>query len=182
MTSVAFTQAGLPVHVSGWAPIPVREANALLEAWGHYLGPVARPFGAQAWCLDVDGRPVSVAVSSSIVSPTVAGFRRDQVVELSRLCSAPGAGWATRVAVRLWREIAAWRWPYWPPAAAVAYSHNDRHDGRIYRHDGWQRASTRCGAPPGPNSTWSRGRDPAHPAHGRKTLWIWRYDTTEAGV
>jgi hypothetical protein len=68
--------------------IPVREANALLVAWGHRLG----PFSQRGYALFVDSVPVSLAMSASAVSGTVAGFRRDEVVELARLCSAPGGG------------------------------------------------------------------------------------------
>ena len=45
--------------------------------------------------------------------------------------------------LRLWREKCGPKWPCvkprsgQPPLAAVAYSKNDRHEGRIYRFDGW---------------------------------------------
>ncbi len=47
-------------------------ADQLLTEWGHYLGPCRRPFGVEAWGLFVAGKPVSLAVSASIVSSTVA--------------------------------------------------------------------------------------------------------------
>lgn len=72
--------------------IPVDGANALLVAWGHRLGPCNRPFSQRAYALLVDGEPISLAISASAVSGTVAGYRRDQVVELARLCSVPGGG------------------------------------------------------------------------------------------
>src|SRR6266567_4603938 len=40
-----------------------------------------------------------------------------EVVELGRLCADPAQRWATRPMLRLWREVAARRWPYWTPAA-----------------------------------------------------------------
>jgi hypothetical protein len=90
------------------------EANDLLVAWGHKLGPVHRPFRMEAYALVLNGRPVSVAVSASTVSGHVVGwldlakkerpvrFERQEVVELARLASAPDAAWATRVMLRLW--------------------------------------------------------------------------------
>jgi hypothetical protein len=153
-------------------------ANDLLVRWGHLLGPCRRPFGQQAHVLSVDGEPVSVTVSASVVSATVGGYRRHQVVELARLCSAPGHGWASRVMLRLWREVAAPRWPYWPVLAAVSYSLNARHRGHLYRHDGWERITVRAGSRGG--GTWSTRRDEQDPAFGSKTLWIWRFQDAPA--
>lgn len=171
----SLTQAAFPFHVAGWTTIPLDQANALLANWGHQLGPVTRPFGSQAWLFDIEGQPTAVAVSCSTVSPTVHEFRRDEVVELARLCAAPGARWATRVALRLWREVAAPRWPYWTPVAAVSYSLNSRHEGAIYRFDGWEKVSDRCGNETGATATWSKVREGGHPARGRKSLWVWRF-------
>lgn len=179
MTAMQFA---MPVHVAGFTTVPLDEANRLLEEWGHYLGPVRRPFGSQAWLFDVEGQPVSVAVSCSTVSATVGTFRRGDVVELARLCSAPGESWATRVALRMWREVAARRWPYWPVQAAVAYSQNGRHDGSLYRFDGWERIRTDAGHPTGSTATWSKVRGADHPGRGAKTLWQWRYDAAAVTV
>ena len=112
----------LTVPIAGLMPLPVGDANDLLTEWGHYLGPVKRPFRQEAYALEVDQRPVSIAVSASIVSVRVKGFSRTEVVELVRLCTDPGHRWATRVMLRLWREILAPRWSCWPVRAAVAYS------------------------------------------------------------
>lgn len=166
-------QPALIPSAAGLTSIPLALANNLLTAWGHYLGACQRPFGAEAWALEVAGEPVCVAVSASTVSSTAAGYGRQQLVELARLCSAPDARWATRPMLRLWREVAAPSWPYWPAAAAVAYSHNGRHDGRIYRFDGWTRVCTTAGSHGG--GTWSRRRDTQHTARGSKTLWLWRF-------
>lgn len=161
--------------------IELAEANALLVAWQHRLGPLARPFGMLAYALLLDGRPVSVAISASTISATVrdgAGrqYRRGQLVELARLCAAPGYSWANRVMLRVWREVFGPRWPYWPPELAVSYSQNAHHRGGLYRFDGWERASERCGDWRG-RSTWSARREPGHPAAGPKTLWLWRYSS-----
>lgn len=166
--------------IVGLVSIDVEEANALLEEWGHYLGPVTRPFPpTRAYALDCDGVPIALATSDGIVGDTSAGFARAETVELSRLCVRPGDRWATRVMLRLWREMCA---PCWrcvapragrPPLAAVAYSKNDRHEGRIYRFDGWERVTTRAGSSGG--GTWSRRRAENEAANGQKTLWLWRY-------
>ena len=167
----------VPVAASA---IPVIEANALLVAWGHRLGPCRRPFSQRAYALLIDGQPVSVAMSASAVSVTVAGYRRDQVVELARLCSAPGHAWATRVMLRVWREVFAQRWPDWSVLAAISYSQNAHHRGDLYRFDGWSRVRTDAGHPPGRTATWAKyGSD--HPARGAKSLWIWPYAETSGG-
>lgn len=164
----------------GLVPIDVDEANALLEEWEHYLGPLDRPFRNDAWALDVDGEPISIATSSSIVGATSAGYEKHEAVELSRLCTRPGDQWATRVMLRLWREKAGPLWPCPKPRAgqaalaAVAYSKNDRHEGRIYRFDGWTKVSERAGSSGG--GQWSRKRESNDAANGPKTLWLWRYD------
>jgi hypothetical protein len=160
---------------AGLATITPAEANRLLTDWGHYLGPCRRPFGTQAWLLDVAGTPISVAISASTVSTTAAGYPRLQLVELARLCTNPDHRWATRPMLRLWREIAGPAWPYWPVHAAIAYSANGRHDGGLYRFDGWTRVRSDAGHPSGPGATWSTYRDPDHPAAGAKTLWLWEY-------
>jgi hypothetical protein len=166
------------VPIAGLIPVDEDEANALLVEWGHYLEDCNRPFRNEAFVLDVRGEPMSVAFTSSIVSPTVTDerdvtYRTQQVVELSRLCSRPGANWATRVALRLWRETAAPFYLPWKPLAAIAYSKNDRHEGRIYRFDGWTKVRSTAGSSGG--GAWSRKRYAGDAAHGPKTLWIWRY-------
>lgn len=166
-----------PPAVVGLHEVDLAEANRLLVEWGHYLGECRRPFGSSSFVLVAAGRPVAVAVSASIVSSTIgpdddpAEFRRGQVVELARLAS--GERWATRVMVRLWREVCAPAWPYWSPRAAVAYSANERHEGRIYRFDGFERWSTARGSNGG--GSWSTTRVGGHAARGSKTLWGWRF-------
>jgi hypothetical protein len=174
MTPASVAQLALaPAAAAGFHAVTMREANELLVEWGHYLGRCHRPFHQDAWVLVAHDEPVSVAMSASTVAATTAGYARTELVELARLCSAQQ--WATRVTLRLWREVAAPAWPCWPVRAAVAYSSNNRHDGRIYRFDGWQRITTKAGNPPGRSSTWTKQRGPDHPVAGRKTLWVWRY-------
>jgi hypothetical protein len=153
--------------------VGLKDANALLVGWGHRLGALRRPFGTRAYLMLVDGRPVSLALSASIVSATVAGYRRQQVVELARLCSAPGHAWASRVMLRIWREVFAPRWPDWPVLAAVSYSHNAHHRGDLYRFDGWARLGSNCGSSGG--GAWTQRRYAGDVVAGPKTLWVWRY-------
>jgi hypothetical protein len=189
----AAEQLSFPLPVAGLTPISLAWANTLLARWGHYLGPCERPFGAQAWALEVESRAVAVAVSASTVSEHIAWtdvrtegdgdeqmvivekrtMKRGEIVELARLCAAPGERWATQPMCRLWREVGAQRWPYWSVKAAVAYSQNSRHRGGIYRFDGWERVSENCGSSGG--GAWSRKRYATDAAHGQKSLWLWRY-------
>ena len=165
--------------ILGVEQLPNHEADALLTSWGHYLGPCARPFGKQSFVLHIDGRPVSMATSASTVSATVRlnddeTLARNEVVELARLCSAPGASDWTRVMLRAWRNLLALSWPHWQVRAAVAYSQNAHHPGHVYRTDGWTKA--RETKPSGGGGQWSGKRAEGHAAHGVKTLWVWRYE------
>lgn len=159
--------------VAGLRVTDLAFANHLLAKWGHDLGPVKRPFGSQAWVFAIDDHSVSVAVSCSTVSETCGDMSRSELVELARLCSDPAQPWANRVMLRLWREICGPRWPYWPVTAAVSYSLNSRHDGRLYRFDGWEKVADNCGSSGG--GAWSRKRYATDAVHGPKTLWRWTY-------
>jgi hypothetical protein len=168
----------LDVTMAGLYPVEVHEANALLVEWGHKLGPCHRPFRQEAYALELDGRPVAVAISASIVNGPVAGFERDQVVELARLGSENR--WANRVMIRLWREVCAPRWKNWPVLAAVSYSHNAMHSGNLYRFDGWEKIRDDAGSTGG--ATWSRTRKNTDAVYGKKSLWVWRYAEKERGA
>jgi len=152
------------------------DANRLLDRWGHRLGPIHRPFTMQAFALEVDGDPVSVAVSASTVSDTVAGLLRTEVVECARLCAAPAVRWANRVMIRLWREVCAPRWPDWRPIAAISYSQNAHHSGDLYRFDGWHKMASNAGASSG-GGAWTRKRHATDAVMGPKSLWLWPYQT-----
>lgn len=175
MTRIArHVQMPLAGHPVAFGPINQQLGNRLLEDWGHYLGPCLRPFGIEAWLLEVNGDPVCVAVGATSVATSVGGIPRNECVELARLCTVPGQRWATRVGLRLWREVAAPTWPHWPVRAAVAYSQNARHDGSLYRFDGWKRVRTDAGTTTG-GGQWTKTRDDAHPATGPKSVWVWDY-------
>lgn len=165
----------LMVPVAGLVPVAPDTVNALMVRWGHDLGPCDRPFGMEGWTLDVDGVPVAAAMSASTVSSTVKMpdgrmAPRGDVVELARLCADPAERWATRPMLRLWRQVAAPRWSYWPALAAVSYS-TRRHEGDVYRWDGWTLVRETQGSGGGGN--WSSPRATSDPSAGRKRLWVW---------
>lgn len=152
-------------------PITLDEANALLERWAHKLGPVDRPFHQEAYALEVGQRRIAVATSGSIVNGPVAGYQREEVVELTRLAAA--VPWANRVLLRLWREVCAPAWSSWPIKAAVSYSHNTLHRGDLYRFDGWEKV--RDDSRSGGGGQWTTSRRGNAFANASKTLWVWRY-------
>lgn len=154
--------------------IPLYVANELLILWNHKLGPCNRPFHVEAFALEMNGSPVAVAISASIVKGPVAGYKRNEVVELARLAS--NDKWANRVILRIWREVLAPKYECWLPKAVVSYSHNALHGGHIYRTDGWQKVTDRAGSN-GKGGNWSRrGKGYANETlNGYKTLWLWEY-------
>lgn len=119
--------------------IPNGAADELLRRWGHYLGSCDRPFGIQSFGLSLAGGIVAVAVSASTVVDGCGGFPRTECIELARLCSAPDHRDLTRVALRLWRKVAADSWPHWTARGYVSYADATRHAGDIYRFDGWRK-------------------------------------------
>ena len=154
------------------------DANELLVAWGHKLGACHRPFTVKAYCVELDGKPISLSISASTVTASLAGgiLSRGEVVEQARLCTAPGHRWATPVMMRLWREVCARRWPDWPVRAAVAYQQNDGYTGGIYRWDGWIKVTDDAGAKR-PMLNHGREAYATKPeAYGSKTLWCWPFD------
>lgn len=124
--------------------ISLKQANELIEEWGHPLGRCKRPFESRAWGLAVEGRAAAVAISASTVGATSAGYKRKQVVELARIARHPDHRGIMRVMLRLWRDYFAARWDGWdaPPLAAVSYALPKDEDGNenanVYRFDGWQ--------------------------------------------
>lgn len=147
------------------------EADARLVEWGHWLGACQRPFGRQSFGLTVAGRLISVAVSASTPGARCGGFKRAEVVELARLCSSPRDLWATRVTLRLWRELAprAWAATYWPVIACVSYQDAFRHCGDVYRFDGWRKIADTQGGRAGINTGWTRPRKDYAP----KVVWMY---------
>lgn len=151
-------------------------ADAALAEWAHFLGPCERPFGRHSFGLFVEQQLVAVAVSASTVSSTLGGYERKDVVECARLCTRPGWKPMTRVALRLWREIAPTLWgrDQWPVRAVVSYANKRAgHSGDVYRFDGWRKVHDVDGGTTGPNATWQPGK-----TYDAKSLWA--YDLPEA--
>lgn len=138
------------------------EANALLEMWGHKMGPILRG-DQRGWChaLKHEGRPVALTTASYLIAPVVGNaphLQRENTLELSRLCAERSG--LCRVALRLWREFV---FPALGFEFAMSYQDADLHNGNTYRFDGWQRVArsrsgtdTRSGRP---------GRD----------KWVWQF-------
>lgn len=152
----------------GFYKIDNSEADKLLREWCHWLGGCNRPFGRQSFAVDVCGKgAVSIAVSASTVNATCGGYDRQSVVELARLCSHPNERWATRVCLRLWREVGAPLWPYWEVKALVSYANNNRHTGDVYRFDGWKKVAEVAGGVAG--GGWQRGK-----RYEEKSVWSYK--------
>lgn len=143
-------------------------ADEALIAWGHYLEACDRPFGRQSFGLEVAGELVAVGVSASTVGATCGGWPRQRVVELARLVRRPDCRWATRVCLRLWRELApkCWSSEYWPVGACVSYSDKTRHRGDIYRFDGWTKVAEVPGSSGGGTYSAKKERTP-------KSVWVY---------
>jgi antitoxin VapB len=150
--------------------ISIFDANACLVKWGHRMGRLTRPFG-KGWhyALSVDGRPVAVAMSSTLIRECVGGglshLTRENCIELSRLCAErPGL---CRVALRLWREFV---FPTLGYRYAISYQDADLHNGNTYRFDGWRRAGFS-----------HSGTDTRSGRRGRnKWIWVWEAATPGA--
>ncbi|WP_244602990.1 hypothetical protein [Mesorhizobium delmotii] len=56
--------------------------NQCLVAWGHKMGPVRRPTGGWSRAVLVDGEPVAVAATDTLIRPRVAGLSRHEAIEL----------------------------------------------------------------------------------------------------
>ena len=162
---------GVPVLVIVFDRMPKAEANDTLTAWDcHWLGPCRRPFGVQAFGLWLDGELLAVAISASTVNASRGGYKRGEVVELARLTSHPDHTDMTRVALRLWRKVAAREWAkYWPVKAYVSYANAARHKGDIYRFDGWKKVADVRGGRAGTNTGWTRPRKD----YEAKAVWVW---------
>jgi hypothetical protein len=163
----------LVAPVAHVAQIDRKEANRLLVAWDHKMGPVRRPnYTIEAhYALFHHGAPVALAMAGDTVREVVGrtGIRRDQCVELTRLCAARRD--LCRVMLRLWREMV------FPDLARthgreIAVSYQDRalHSGDTYRFDGWVEIGLAGGG----------GPDSRSGAPGRKLkVWAWPRDVAE---
>ena len=145
-------------------------ADAALVEWGHWLEGCNRPFGRQSFGISVHDELLCVAVSASTVNASCGGYRRQDVVELARLCSHPENRDLTRVGLRLWRIVApgCWTRTYWPVKALVSYSNNARHTGDIYRFDGWTKVKEVPGGKAGVNTGWTMPRK----NYEAKSVWV----------
>jgi len=164
LVAAAITARPEPPALVAFRPIPLVEANRLLEAWEHPHGRCRRPVRSDAHALMVGGEVAAVTVTSGLITPPAGGlFWREDAVELARLCVAPGRQALTRVALRLWREAV---FPVWGRPVAVSYSDAEvGHDGGLYRHDGWTRLDRRLSSGPDSRTRRRASRD--------RTLWWW---------
>jgi len=143
--------------------VPLADANQMLVAWGHKMGPLNRG-NTVGWshALFWEDRPQAVTCASSLIRECVGGglqhLTRENTIELSRLCAVrPGL---CRVALRLWREFV---FPSLGYEFAISYQDADLHNGNTYRFDGWERVGY---SHSGTDSRSGRqGRD--------KWIWIW---------
>ena len=176
---IATTPRLLVIPLTALMPIEIEDANRfLVDVVKHRLGACERPFRQEAYAIEVDELMVSVAISASAVSDTILDengteFNRTQLVELARLGSAPHFSWASRVMIRLWREVCGPRYNPWTPKLAISYSQNAHHKGDLYRFDGWTKVRENAGSNGG--GAWSRKRYAGDAHYGAKTLWLWRY-------
>jgi len=149
--------------------IPIQEANSLLVAWGHKMGPMNRPIGRQdAHALITHDGPVALVCTADLVRETVGGapfLNRNNSIELARVC-AVGRDW-NRVAVRLWRNVI---FPMTGATYAVSYQDAVLHSGDLYRFDGW----TKVGFS-------SSGPDTRSGRKGRRK-WVWVYPKPSSEV
>jgi len=138
------------------------EANSLLDAWGHNMGPMNRPMGRQdAHALITHEGPVAVVCTADLVAATVGGapyLNRENAIELARVCAC-ARDW-NRVAVRLWRNVI---FPLTGAEYAVSYQDAALHSGDLYRFDGWAKVGfSHSGTD---RRTGRKGRD--------KWIWVW---------
>lgn len=119
--------------------ISLEQANELLAAWGHKMGPLKRG-NQKAIChaLFNNDQPVALTTASTLIAPVVGGglrhLTRDTAIELSRLCAQRSG--LCRVMLRIWREFI---FPHLGYQFAVSYQDADLHTGNTYRFDGWKR-------------------------------------------
>jgi len=144
--------------------ISLVQANDCLLRWGHKMGPLLRGNEAGVhYALCHDGRPVGVAMMSTLIRERVGGglghITRANGCELSRLCAERSG--LCRVVLRLWREFV---FPQMGYEFAISYQDADLHNGNTYRFDGWSREAFS-----------SSGTDKRSGRRGRrKWIWVWR--------
>lgn len=157
----------MQIHLAPMATLQecsIAEANELLVAWGHKMGPLNRAINGEpgAHVLLFETRPMAVTTTSTLVREGVGGglrelLTRDNTLELSRLCAARPA--INRAMLRLWRECV---FPRFDTPFAISYQDADLHNGDTYRFDGWLRMAYEP----------SHGVDQRSGRRGRNK-WIW---------
>lgn len=156
----------LPALVS-FDAIDREELNHCLVAWDHKMGPWERAKNFPEWFhgLRHNGELVAVIAAAALIRERVAGFSREEAIELGRVCAARPA--INRAAVRIWREFV------FPSLCAVnghswvvSYQDAVLHSGGLYRFDGWIKLGVS-----------SSGTDPRGGTSGRrKVIWGWSHD------
>ena len=126
--------------IAALQPCDYDQANTLLLAWGHKMGPIHRPpeYGFWAHQLLHEGKPVGLSVAAALVRDRVGGglghLTRGNTIELARVCAErPGL---CRVMVRLWTQFV---FPTLGKPCAISYQDSSMHRGDLYRFDGWER-------------------------------------------
>ena len=138
------------------------DADKLLVAWEHKMGPCNRPMGKiRSHILFAHGEPVALSVTADLVAETCAGLTRDEAIELARLCASRRD--LNRVMLRLWRE---YLFPSYVKLWAVSYQDEALHSGDTYRFDGWWKIGHS-----------HSGTDRRSDRKGRnKTIWAYTHD------
>jgi len=164
-----------------------REISELLCAWSHPLHADGetydRPFGFQAFCLEVFGEPTAIAVSASAPNEAVCeDLGRYNTVDLARIAASPDPRFANclRAVLRWWREFLAPLWTVyhggWDIDAAVSYSLPGK-PGNLYRADGFKKVAERRVKTR--NSGGRQGASRAAKIAAAPDLvmgvWVWRY-------
>lgn len=119
--------------IASFSSVPMEQVNECLIRWGHKMGPDRRQFPSSGHGLFVGEDLVAVTSTGCLMVPETAGVRRENAIELIRLCSS-GPAWS-RVILRLWRELV---FPSYGVRWAISYQHATMHTGNIYRFDGWK--------------------------------------------
>ena len=145
------------------AAIENREADRVLTAWQHKMGPCKRPMGTlTSHGMFAHGNLCAVVVTADLVAATCAGFTRLEAIELARLCAERPD--LCRPMLRLWREFV---FPCFGRPWAVSYQDEALHSGNVYRFDGWVQLRQHARS----------GTDLRSNRKGRsKTIWGWNGD------
>jgi hypothetical protein len=175
------------------------EAVPLLIEWRHDLhlnGETSiRPFWKIAFVMEDRGRPAGVVVLASTINASVCkdeGLHRYNTVDIARICRNPDRrdDKCLRAVLRITREylvpvVLEQDYPRWrarsAEAAGRAWPRIDgvsansmpgKHDGDLYRFDGFRHVRTSKGAKGGGRQNPSKAEQIAD---GNRGLWVYRY-------